>query len=353
MNNLGNIHDFIEENNYGGLISVDNDFFQTTEMPIEEDVKVEKKPQIRTWNWKKAIGRALMSGYHTDYILDKYAFLISNSPNKEKILKYIQTNDGLLGYIFIDSSLFDDTFNYNNVPDGMKKYNLYAIHSPNAKEIIETTVKNENNGTMDGFLNTEDTIVKNTSYEDEATKLPVIISMSDVDDDKIRRIGKKLLDDGRIGIKDYDVFRNTDKLVFLKKMFRNNKPYIQTNIKTEDDVSDFDLVPQEMDVNIKLQKDVDIDDLTENDYNDFEIKSQDMNVDLAESGFKSENMDIEENGNESNDGNEKAFDSIVIVKKATQDVDEEEYFAPEDGEEIEIDKIPEEQKISNKYEFGW
>ena len=105
MSGLGNINDFIEENNHGGLIEENADFYSTTEMPIEENVIVKKVKQPKVWDWKKSIGRALMSGYHTDYILNKYGLLINQSPNKEKILKYLRVNDGLLGYLFVDTSV--------------------------------------------------------------------------------------------------------------------------------------------------------------------------------------------------------------------------------------------------------
>ena len=219
MNGLGNINDFIEENNHGGLIEEDASFYNTTEMPIEENIVVEKVEKPKVWDWKKSVGRALMSGYHTDYILNKYGLLINQSPNKEKILKYLRVNDGLLGYLFVDTSLFDDKFDYSNIPNGMKKYNLYAIHSNNFEKTVTKAIAKSSDGTMDGFLNGDDVIIETCSCQDRYTNLPAISSIDEVDENEVRRIGKKLLDDGRISVRDFELFKNTNKLSFLKKMF--------------------------------------------------------------------------------------------------------------------------------------
>ena len=383
MSGLGNINDFIEENNHGGLIEENADFYSTTEMPIEENVIVKKVKQPKVWDWKKSIGRALMSGYHTDYILNKYGLLINQSPNKEKILKYLRVNDGLLGYLFVDTSLFDEKFDYSNIPNGMKKYNLYAIHSKNFEKTVSKTVVKNSNGTMDGFLNGNDIIVKTYSCQDKYTNLPAISSIDEVDENEVRRIGKKLLDDGRIGVRDFELFKNTDKLSFLKKMFRTVTQYIPTNKKTEDDVTDFGLENQELtgdkvvlvkDISVDNNKEQFLDDVGDVSVKTVQIKDEEIPSDeedvvfvkvaspemdnLKETAYDDfdikANDDLQiEDGGEVNDGTNKSFDEFDLSHKNKQDVDEGEFFASDDDSELDIDEKPEDFKISSKGSFDW
>ena len=48
------------------------------------------------------------------------------------------------------------------------------------------------------------------------------------------------------------------------------------------------------------------------------------------------------------------FDDIDVPDANKQEIDEEEFFAQDNtDEEIEFDKKPQKQDISNNYEFGW
>lgn len=401
MNGLGNINDFIEENNHGGLIEQDADFYSTNEMPIEENRVVKKVEKVLVWDWKKSIGRALMSGYHTPYIMEKFGLLINQSPQKEKILKYLRVNDGLLGYLFVDTSLFDENFDYSDIPSGMKKYNLYAIHSKNFEKTVRKTVTRNSDGTMDGFLNGDDVIIETYSCQDKYTNLPAIMSMEQVDENAVRRIGKKLLDDGRIGVRDFEIFKNTDKLVFLKKLFRSVTPYIPTNKKTENDVANFGLENQELNSDkISLLKDVTVNNVKEqmlNDVGDISLKKsveiqnadkpstkQDvkfMQIEVPEVGRLKETeyddvgdislkgtLDVQ-SGDKFSDKEdvefieveiplvdnlkEVGYEDVSFEQENKQDIDEGEFFAPDDTNELDIDDAPEDFKISNKGSFDW
>ena len=106
---------FLDENNHGGIIE-ENDFFNHPEMEIVENVIEEKKPVKQTWSWKKSIARELMSGKHAQEIYKKYGKLITDSKYFDKIVKYIDTFDGIMGTLVVDVSAFDDKFSYDSIP---------------------------------------------------------------------------------------------------------------------------------------------------------------------------------------------------------------------------------------------
>ena len=171
---LGDIGNFMDENWHGGQI--DGDFFEHPEMDIEETAIEEKKESNKlVWNWKHAITRELMRGKHRTEILSKYKNVIDRFDIKELICNFLDKNQGVLGYFIVDVSNFDDKFKYEDMPQELR-------------EVINRSLVSEEDGSLDGFLNSDDSINEEIYYIDECTGLPAIDSWngeSDDDDDRL------------------------------------------------------------------------------------------------------------------------------------------------------------------------
>ena len=161
---LGNIGKYVDENWHGGQI--EGDFYNHPEMTIEETLKVDKKPKTMVWNWKHAMTRELMRGRHKDGILFKYQEVIRRFGLYDKVSAFLDRNDGFLGWFVVDVANFDDKFGYEDMPEDMRKCNLYAYNATELREIISRSLISENDGTMDGFLNSDEGIHEEISYVD-------------------------------------------------------------------------------------------------------------------------------------------------------------------------------------------
>ena len=103
---LGDIGKFIDENWHGGQIK--GDFYSHPEMTIEETSRVDKKPSTLVWNWRHALTRELMRGRHKGEILAKYRDVIDRFGIRDKAEKFLDKNDGFLGWFVVDVANFDD-----------------------------------------------------------------------------------------------------------------------------------------------------------------------------------------------------------------------------------------------------
>lgn len=237
---------FLDENNHGGIIE-ESDFFTHPEMEIVENTVVEKKePEKVTWKWRKEIAKDLMSGKHAQEIYKKWGKLITDSKYFDKIVKYIDVMDGLLGTVVVDVSVFDDKFVYENIPLKYRKYNMYAINSTDIVKQEDVSYNGGNDGTMDGFLNGNDIKDVSCRFFDRTTGLEAIDSISDINNDlmALNELAVCMTGNGVMTPKQYEGFKKSEhKLNFIKKVFRGD--FRKTlNAPIENDVESFGLQQQ-------------------------------------------------------------------------------------------------------------
>ena len=172
---------------------------------------------------------------------------------------------------------------------------------------------------------------------------------------------------------------------FIKKIFRGD--FRKTlNAPIENDISTFGLKQQELtekpsagikNINvsvaepkldsIKITKPevivVTIKKDKREDLPDFNVASKKSSVDVEDlkeeklddiGPIKNEKVEVADDVKEVKDGLSGLFDDIDVPDANKQEIDEEEFFAQDNtDEEIEFDKKPQKQDISNNYEFGW
>ena len=200
---IGDIGGYIDENWHGGQI--DGDLFSHPSFDIAEE-KPEKKEQKVAWNWRHAMTRELMRGNHRNEIILKYRDAMAKFGVTDLVLDFLNENDGIIGWFVVDVSNFDSKFSYDDMPEMLKKCNLYAMNATELREIISRSIVSENTGSLDGFLNSDDSISENISYIDEVTGLPCIDGLSEKDINKDERllkiawffIGKRWMDEGQM-----------------------------------------------------------------------------------------------------------------------------------------------------------
>lgn len=321
------IGQFIDENNHGQFIELNDTVFNHPEMDVDETVVVKKEQPKFVWNWKKDIAQLLMSGYHSDFVMHKFGQVIADHPQKDKILKYIAVNDGLLGYLFIDTSFFDDKFDYSNVPNKLKQYNLYAIHSP-AVIYCETSVfESTGDGTIDGMLNCDDKVVSNQIAVDGFTNLPILKKMSDVQG--LDTVLKFMLDNGVISVAQFNSMSASDNpLLTLKNFWKNEfvSQFGKTNTVVDNDISVFDVKEQELAADVAKAN------------SSAEVYSVEQKLDDIGDVKTNKDLDVESGDNAPKDGIDAAFDNIEVGRKQVQDIDDEEFhLSDDDGSEIELD----------------
>lgn len=216
---LGDIGQYIDENHIGTK-PMEDDSFEHFEMPIEEN-KVRVVPTKKVvFNWKKALSKELMQGKHTDELLRKYGDFFKKYGVYEKALNYLNANDGVIGYFVVDSNAFDDKFTYNDIPEFMRKCNCYSINPKSMQEVFDNNLVSDNDGTLDGFLNTSEKPVSVVRYVDCASGLPVVknvqVCYNDEDNPRLAEIAKLFLMRKLMGLADYSRFASkSGKLAFL------------------------------------------------------------------------------------------------------------------------------------------
>lgn len=385
---LGNIGDYLNENWHGG--QMDGDYFEHPEMLLEENDESIKENKKLVWNWKNVMTRELMRGHHKSEILAKYGNVIDRFDIRKEVLDFLNKNDGVLGWFIIDVSNFDDKFGYDDIPDEMRVCNMYALNATELREVISRSLVSENDGTVDGFLNTEDSLAEEINYIDECTGLPCIDGWngeSDDDDERLNKIVDIFLGRKWMTLSEKNQFNKIEgKLPYLVSIVRRHfAPKSNSNDKFEDDVKDFDIRKQELEADSqKALKDAEVNNI-------HEIKLDDIgNVDVIkpldveqkkDKGFGNIDTDIkvdygkvDDNLNElkkqdfkddfefDNSVSDFVIDDIDDMKDDefdyadlnNGDVDMDELMDEDSiNEEVNVEEAPEEVEISNKYDWSW
>lgn len=265
---LGNIGNYIDENWHGGQIH--GDFFSHPEMTIEETRQVEKKPNTMVWNWRHAVVRELMRGRHKNEILFKYQDVIDRFGIRDKVEEFLDRNDGFLGWFVVDVSNFDDKFGYEDMPEEMRKCNLYAYNATDLREIISRSLISENDGTMDGFLDADDGVHEEVRYVDDYTGLPCVDDIDaifDNDDDRLAGIADYFLGRNWMTLSERNAFVNSEnKLAYLVSIVRRSfAPKSKSNGTFEDVITTYGVQPQELEAEAgKSVKEAEVDNIHEN-----------------------------------------------------------------------------------------
>lgn len=280
MSGLGDLSGYMNENWHGGQI--EGDFFNHPEFDIEENLEVEEKSTKSVWNWKHAITRELMRGKHKYEILSKYKTVIDRFDINDEVRNFIDKNDGVLGYFIIDVSNFDDKFSYDDIPQELKDCNLYAINAIELREVINRSLVSENDGSLDGFLNSDETVDEEIYYIDECTGLPCIEGWdgeSDDEDERLISIANLFLGKNWMTLSEKEKFVNMEgKLPYLVSIVKRAfTPKSNSNDYFEDDINDFGVKNQDLEADSqKAVKDVEVTNIHERKLDDI------GNTDLAE-----------------------------------------------------------------------
>ena len=259
---FGDIGNYIDENWHGGQI--EGDFYNHPEMSIEETVRVEKKPNTMVWNWRHALTRELMRGRHKAEILDKYRDVIERFMIMDKVVSFLDRNDGFLGWFVVDVSNFDDKFGYEDMPEEMRKCNLYAYNATALREIISRSLVSENDGSMDGFLGADDSIREDVRYVDDYTGLPCVDDVNaifDNGDDRLAGIADMFVSRGIMTLGERNAFVDSgNKLAYLVSVLRRSfAPKSKSDGKFDDVIGDYGVKQQELDAEAQVAvKDIEI-----------------------------------------------------------------------------------------------
>lgn len=240
---LGDIGEFLDENNYSGEpIEIG---FEDSGMDIEETKFVRPKSKSKKWNWKRCFLRELMRGAPPSQILRKYGDLINKHNFLNTATKFINDNYGVIGFLVIDVSLFDDTFNYSDIPAKMRQFNAFAINSRKARKIVSTDYLNTNDGTMDGFIASDDKQLQTVTYADNDTGLNIISSMEEISDDDLvlDEVADAMLRKNIISLAERGKLKSASNkfAVLCRAMRRSLMPKVGKTGKIENVASDYHL----------------------------------------------------------------------------------------------------------------
>lgn len=341
---LGDINGYIDENWHGG--DIQGDLFSHPEMDVfeekaEQPAETAKKPSV--WNWRHAMTRELMRGKTRQQIMAKYRDTLERFGVFDEADAFLEENFGLLGWLVVDVDNFDEKFGYDDMPANLKAFNLYAVNATELQEVVTRSLVSENDGTIDGFFGSDDSVTETVKYVDSVTGLPCLDEDGlNGDTNRIMAVVKHLAELGWItkGTCDYiSGLEDSDKIFSIaqsisdhfKPKFKSDGKY--TDVSKEFGVEDYDLEADSM----GEVKNVEVYGVQENKLDDIgDVKllgTVDVQNDLDSSDF---------------------CNDFEIGELPDGDIDLEE-IAVEDApkDEIELENRKKDIEISNKYEWNW
>lgn len=342
---LGDINGYINENWHGGDIK--GEFFSNPEMDVFEDgdeqkpVTQVKKPSV--WNWKHALTRELMRGKTCQQILVKYRDALERFNVLDEATAFLDENFGLIGWLVVDVDNFDEKFGYDDMPKSLKAFNLYAINSTEIQEIVTRSLVSENDGTIDGFFGSDDSVSESVKYIDAVTSLPCLYENGINDDtERIMKVASMLREHGWMGQNEFDRISSIDdneKILSIAGAIASHfTPKLKSDGNYSDVSSEYGVEDYELDADpISYMKDIDITGMKENTIDDIgDVKllgTIDIESDLKESDF---------------------CDEIELGEQVNGDVDLDEMVLEDaNKDEVEFDTRKKDIQISNKYEWNW
>jgi hypothetical protein len=217
------------------------------------------------------------------------------------------------------------------MPQELRECNLYAINAVELREVINRSLVSEEDGSLDGFLNSDDSIDEEIYYIDECTGLPAIDSWngeSDDDDERLNSIANLFLGKKWMSLSEKDNFNEMKgKLPYLVSIVkRAYMPKSNSNGNFEDDINDFEVENQELEADSqKFYKDAEVNNIHETIIDDIgevsipekiEIKDKILKSDYQEDvsvGKKFESYNIKNELKESDYRDDVAYDKELIL----------------------------------------
>lgn len=412
MGSIGNIDDYIDENWHGG--NLQGDFFSHPQMTIEQDDFVEENQQKKNvvWNWEHSLIRELMRGKTREQILYKYQDVIKRFDLQIEFEEFLEDYYGVFGYLVVDVSNFDDKFKYKDMPERLRQTNLFAVNSTELQEVITRTLVSQNDGSIDGFFNSDENIHEEVVYIDETTGLPCLENVDDFinycqEDERIKDVLKIFLNRKWITLEQKNKFQNCDgigallvKIIRRSSQLKSNSNGEYSDVINDYDVQDNDLYAdvqeeaEEVKINnlkenklddigdVSIQQDLDIKDAKSqlDDVVDIDIDKQMKNYEVkhelgkedscgqldefdeydqldVDNGTQLKNTDIDYYDNSEfvvEDLKDMQDDNFDYSDLSEADVDIYEMLEEEsDKNELDIDEQQQEYEVSNKYDWTW
>lgn len=357
---LGNIGNYMDENWHGGQL--EGDFFDHPSMDIEENAKVDKPIKQSVWNWKHAFTRELMRGKHKFEIINKYLPMIIRFDIHKQANDFLDKNDGALGYFIVDVSNFDDKFSYEDMPEDLRKCNLYAVNSTELREVINRALVSENDGSMDGFLNSNDNVDEEITYLDECTGLPCIDSWdgeSDDEDERLNNIASLFLGKKWMTLDEFNKFNTMEgKLPYLVSIVKRAfAPKSRSNGKFKDDVNDYDVKDQDLQADSQKEvKEAEVNNIHETTMDDVGYVAMPQKYDIKHENKKSDYQeDVSFNKKrdkvEVNNIHESEMDDIGNTDMPDKVDIKREHKKSDYQEDVDFDKEFETQDVDNDTEI--
>ena len=245
----GDIGGYLDENWHGGEIT--GDLFSHPEMEITDEPAPAKKEKPIGWNWRHAMTRELMRGKRRDQIVAKYADAMAKFGVQDEVLEFLDDNDGIMGWLVVDVSNFDAKFKYEDMPEFMRKCNLYAVNSTELREIITRSLVSENDGSLDGFLGADDSVSEKSTYVDEITGLPCMDGLTEEEmnqDERLDKIAAMFYYKRWLGDKDMAAFNVSDNKIGIltSAILRHGKEVSDSTGEFKNDAKDYSLKETEV-----------------------------------------------------------------------------------------------------------
>lgn len=161
--------------------TLDNGFF-TQESGIEiPEAELSKpsesvEPAMSDFDkdWRSIVNRSFMRGLTNTDIYGVFGQSISRSRFRDEIIRYLKKYEGLVGTVFVDSSVVSCGFPMSMIPKRYRAYNRYAINCNDVKLQSLKGVSGGSGGDIDSFLNAYDGNVESTREVCAVTGLPVL-----------------------------------------------------------------------------------------------------------------------------------------------------------------------------------
>lgn len=258
----GDIGGYLDENWHGGDIA--GDLFSHPEMDITDEPAPAKKEKPVAWNWRHAITRELMRGKRRDQIVAKYADAMAKFGVQDEVIEFLDDNDGIMGWLVVDVSNFDAKFGYEDIPEFMRKCNLYAVNSTELREIITRSLVSENDGSLDGFLGSDDSVSEKSTYVDEITGLPCMDGLTEEEmnqDERLDKIAKMFYGKRWLGDQDMATFNVSDNKIGIltSAIMRHGADVSESTGEFTDDAGDYGIKEIKVSVDpISQKKDIDV-----------------------------------------------------------------------------------------------
>lgn len=339
---------YMDEMNIRQKVAMENLFSpQMQDIPQiqEKSFDIESDQQINAYI-KKNIAKMLMAGYHKDKIIDRFAN--NNRIGKQKLNQFIsdiERRDGIVGSLIVDCNAFDKGFSYQKCSSKMKKYYRFAMNSKNVKEIVHKIRKSNADGSIDGLLGSQQSLLVKKEYVDQESGLPIINSTKDIPRSVLCSVVDEMVKNGDMSCKKASEIKSSKNILSsLKESFLNlGKTVVkQSEVKK---YADYNLQDEKLNVdNVSQNELIHIKDLSQKNQFDKDIDvydNSDLEIEQNTSFSEKPDIEIKDIGDQIQFDNEEYVDQELFDKPEVVIVQEDMFHPKED------------LQISDKYSFDF